>query len=199
MTAALYVDVDRGPYVDLLGRDSCWGVDRDAKTYAGPGPVVAHPPCGPWGMLRGLCRTQDRDAAPFAVAQVRRWGGVLEHPAGSALWKHCGLPAPFRRVPAFVGREWALQVEQVRWGHPARKRTWLLFVDVAPRDLGPLPPPRRPTHCIGGSRKPGARGFTGLRVMAGRETHVSPRAFADWLVSAVSTSDLGHTRDTRDT
>lgn len=46
--AALYVQ-PRGVYYDLAGVEP-WGVpDRDARAYAGPWPVVAHPPCERWG------------------------------------------------------------------------------------------------------------------------------------------------------
>lgn len=40
----MYVDVKRGPYPAVPGVD-CWGLDRDATRYAGPYPVIAHPPC----------------------------------------------------------------------------------------------------------------------------------------------------------
>jgi len=42
--AALFID-PLGPYPGLLGVDACWDVDRDARTYAGTDPVIAHPPC----------------------------------------------------------------------------------------------------------------------------------------------------------
>jgi hypothetical protein len=45
---ALYVD-PKGIYPRLLGPEHCWDEARDARTYAGPGPVVAHPPCQRWG------------------------------------------------------------------------------------------------------------------------------------------------------
>ena len=93
MPAALYVDVDNGPYAGL-GLD-CWGVDRNAKLYDGPGPVIAHPPCGPYGAFRWNCHKQDPECALVAVRQVRQFGGVLEHPAGSALWQvESSLPMP---------------------------------------------------------------------------------------------------------
>jgi hypothetical protein len=36
---ALYVD-PKGIYPRLLGPEHCWDEARDARTYAGPGPVV---------------------------------------------------------------------------------------------------------------------------------------------------------------
>jgi hypothetical protein len=87
--AALYVDSARGAYVGLPGVD-VWGwatrdgqqIDafaehRDARLYAGPYPVVAHPPCGPWGRFRWnyLGGEGDAMAGVHAVDQVRTWGG----------------------------------------------------------------------------------------------------------------------------
>ena len=43
MIAALYVQRG-GVYFDLAGVDP-WDEQRDARRYAGPWPVVAHPPC----------------------------------------------------------------------------------------------------------------------------------------------------------
>ena len=51
MIAALYVQ-SNGVYADLAGVDP-WYEARDARTYAGPWPVVAHPPCARWGRYWG--------------------------------------------------------------------------------------------------------------------------------------------------
>ncbi len=74
--AALYVDVKRGPYL-ALGLD-CWGMERDASTWDGPGRCIAHPDCGPWSRLSHFCGdalNERKRLAPIAVAQVRKWGG----------------------------------------------------------------------------------------------------------------------------
>ena len=130
--AALFVD-PRGSYADIHGID-LWDEVRDARRYAGPHPVVAHPPCSRWCRLAGLVearwghkRGEDGGCFAAALAAVRRWGGVLEHPAYSDAWPAFGLPRPPRHggwVRGLCGG-WAAHVEQGRYGHPAKKATWL--------------------------------------------------------------------------
>src|SRR5215472_11710687 len=95
--AALYVERG-GVYWDLPGVDA-WDEERDARLYAGPWPVVAHPPCQRWCLLAGLVEhmygyKRGDDGGTFAAAleSVRRFGGVLEHPAYSAAWAEFDLP-----------------------------------------------------------------------------------------------------------
>ena len=100
--AALFVD-GRGCYAGLPGVDP-WPIERDARDYAGPLPVVAHPPCKRWGRFwHGSTRrphqfTLGADSGCFATAltAVRTWGGVLEHPADSHAWDFFGLGKPVR-------------------------------------------------------------------------------------------------------
>lgn len=134
--AALYVETD-GSYFGLPGVDP-WDEARDARLYAGPHPVVAHPPCQRWGKLWAgqplhIKRTGERkikgdDGGCFAaaLASVRRWGGVIEHPWGSHAWQHFGLNVPERSggwiMADFLGG-WTCCVEQGQYGHYARKPT----------------------------------------------------------------------------
>lgn len=135
MIAALFVHTG-GAYFNLPDVDP-WDEARDARKYPGPWPVVAHPPCSRWCRLAGLVearwgykRGADDGCFASALASVRRWGGVLEHPAFSDAWAAFGLPAP----PSSGG--WvrdlfggaACHVEQGRYGHPAKKATWLYAV-----------------------------------------------------------------------
>jgi hypothetical protein len=110
---------------------------RDARTYAGPHPVVAHPPCQRWGRFwHGSTRKphqynlgDDGGCFEAALAAVRRWGGVLEHPADSRAWAHFGLNSPARGggwVNADFCGGWTCYVEQGHYGHTSRKPTWLL-------------------------------------------------------------------------
>lgn len=145
--AALYVD-ERGPYVGLPGVD-VWGVSRDARTYQGPHPVVAHPPCTRWCRLAGLVEARwghqrGHDGGTFAAAlvSVRRWGGVLEHVAYSAAWPYHGLDAPPTAggwVPADPWGGWTCRVDQGAYGHRARKASWLYAHAGRYRDAGPPP------------------------------------------------------------
>lgn len=148
MIAALYV-VEGGCYFGLPDVDP-WPESRDARTYVGPWPVVAHPPCARWSRLaplveavHGYKRGDDGGCFASALASVRAWGGVLEHPAASYAWAAHDLPAPARfgwQRGACGG--WSCEVEQWHYGHPARKRTWLYFVGAAPPptlEWGPPP------------------------------------------------------------
>lgn len=183
--AALYVD-PLGPYPKLV--EHWWDEARDARTYEGPWPVVAHPPCGPWGALRHLHRhPEQRGLAPLAVAQVRQWGGVLEHPARSELFAFIPLPRPGELPDEFLGV--TIEVDQVRWGHVARKRTWLYLVRVGSVEKDP--PPRAPTHWVSGGRNPNRKGQGGLvppgiKVCSAQQRRRTPPAFAQWLVELAS-------------
>ena len=178
--AALYVDAE-GPYPSRVAE--WWDAKRNAALYDGDLPVVAHPPCGPWGRLKALCTKQDPQCGIDAVAHLARVGGVLEHPAHSSLWRHLGLPAP-GGLP-FQGF-WTLEVDQCRWGHLCRKRTWLLFKGVRHDGLPPIPPWREPTHCIDdGAARLAGRPSKWLKLPS-HMTHITPPAFADWLIECAS-------------
>lgn len=137
--AALYVD-RAGGYFGLPNVDA-WDEERDARLYDGPWPVVAHPPCQRWGKFwagqplwikrTGERKTKGDDSGCFAaaLAAIRRFGGVLEHPWGSHAWPAHGLNRPPRSggwVAADFNGGWTCCVEQGRYGHYARKPTLLL-------------------------------------------------------------------------
>lgn len=181
--AALYVDDARTPYATIAGVEA-WGEARDATSYEGPWPVVAHPPCGPWSRLAHLCgpalRAQS-SLALLAVEQVRRWGGVLEHPSHSKLWAACQLPPP-GGIPDSHGG-FTVAVEQWWWGHRAVKPTWLYVVGAS---LPPVPPAVGVRPPSGGAaarrRDPALRSM--LERLPKTQRHLTPPSFAAWLVSA---------------
>lgn len=144
--AVLYARAD-SVYKGIAGCD-VWDEQRDASRWPGGMPVVTHPPCRGWGKLRQFSHAthEERMLAVHAVKMVRRFGGVLEHPAESTLWAHCGLPMPGRAPDEHGG--WTAQVRQCDWGHKAEKLSWFYIVGVHPDDLPALPPRGEPTGVI---------------------------------------------------
>lgn len=134
MIAALFVQKD-GCYYGLPDVDP-WDAERDARRYAGPHSVVAHPPCERWGRYWGGAPWQTErkmlgaDGGCFAAAlhAVRIYGGILEHPEGSHAWRWFQLNEP-PRCGGWVKADWlggwACCIEQGAYGHRARKATWL--------------------------------------------------------------------------
>jgi hypothetical protein len=180
MVAALYVN-PVGIYSTLAGVLP-WGIpDRDAREYAGPHPIVAHPPCQRWGALgtprpRGVDRKvsgkpvgEDGGCFAAALASLRQWGGVLEHPAESRAWRRFGLYAPTGMGwHAGIDGTWCGLVWQSAYGHRAPKPTWLLYV-------GDRPPLEMDT----------SRPDPGFRIerMGVAERERTPRPFAEYLVA----------------
>ncbi len=141
--AVLYVDRN-GLYPTLVTH--WWDDRRNALTYDLALPVVAHPPCQRWCRLAGLVearwghkRGDDGGMFAHALATVRACGGVLEHPAFSDAWEAYGLPRPTSGagwVQGAASDEWTCYVEQWRYGHPAKKATWLYYCGArAPFEL----------------------------------------------------------------
>ena len=137
--AALFVQTG-GVYFRVPDVDP-WDERRDARLYAGPWPVVAHPPCARWGKFAAggpnarTPRIPGDDGGCFesALASVRKWGGILEHPSASMAWEHFGIAAPdphggWSRADDLGG--FTCQVEQGHYGHFARKATWLYAIGV---------------------------------------------------------------------
>lgn len=153
-------------------------IDRDARTWAGGAPVVAHPPCRAWGGLRQFAkpRPDERELAILAVRHVRQFGGLLEHPAKSSLWNNCTMPKPGEFADEFGG--FTIEIDQFHFGHKAQKRTWLYVVGL--REVPAMP--RRdgkPTHYI----RPAKNG-TGAKVVTKAEREHTPPELAAWLVEA---------------
>lgn len=197
--AALFID-PRGQYPKMPGVD-CWDEARDARLYTGPHPVVAHPPCARWSRLAEsvYARTRkeahrpgnDQGCFASALASVRKFGGVLEHPACSKAWEAYGLRVPHSYQ--WTGFFWTAnpydfsdyqvcEVWQSAYGHPAPKRTWLLYVGSRPpfelrwdRPAG--------THAVAGdSRKRRAQGAAARPRLTGKQNLATPTAFAEELV-----------------
>jgi len=195
MVSALYVETN-GCYFGLPDVDP-WDVQRDARRFRGPGPVVAHPPCERWGRYseggpshHGRFRTGD-DGGCFhaALAAVLEHGGVLEHPEASKAWDAYGIVKP-PRTGGWVrqgDQVWTCCVYQAQYGHLAPKATWLLYSSPS----GIEPPELRwgfkeSALPLSGSEKLRTRGARtandAIERMGKRQRQATPPPFRDLLL-----------------
>ena len=158
-----------------------YDIDRNALTWPGGAPLIAHPPCRAWGRLRTFARPREgeKELALWAVEQIRKWGGVLEHPAGSTLWQAASLPKPGQR-DEFGG--FTFGIHQHWMGHRAEKATLLYIVGIEPRQLPPIPLTlETPTHVIQSRKRTDHRPH-----VSKAEREHTPEPLAHWLVQVAT-------------
>lgn len=173
----------------------CFDEKRDARTYAGDSPVVAHPPCQLWGKMANVNYARwggehnrpgnDGGCFEFAVGAVNQWGGVLEHPAQSYAWPAYGLVKPVHGGWIRSGIGWVCEVWQSAYGHKANKKTWLYYVG----DNEPIPARwDRPigTHQIGFQDQRGKA--RNKPTLSKREANGTPLEFAKYLIRLAENS-----------
>jgi hypothetical protein len=107
---------------------------KDARSYDGPWPVVCHPPCNSWGKFAITLRLKhghkigsDQGTFRCALENVRKWGGVIEHPEASYAWRMHDLEAPriYYTTPIDKYGGFSIAVNQSHYGHWTQKPTWL--------------------------------------------------------------------------
>lgn len=139
-TVAVLCAAKRSVYKNIQGCD-VYDVDRDARTFSGGMPVVAHPPCRLWS---AYCAHQAKSADPesekalgiWCANQVMEFGGALEQPAHSRLWDPCRLPKPGWE---HTRDSWSVEFPQFWFGDAREKNTWVYFRNLSPFDLPPVP------------------------------------------------------------
>ena len=181
--AVLFAD-PCGVYSDLSV--DVWCEKRDARNYDDFLPVVCHPPCQLWGRFAkvNFIRWGGKHNKPFndkscfasALFNVRRVGGVLEHPSSSYAWEFHHLPRPEGQGWKKVNNdEYVCEVWQSAYGHKARKRTWLFYKgSMTPKELNWQK--KEGSHQIGGHDQ---RGRDRSRpTLSGKAASATPVAFA---------------------
>ncbi len=156
-----------------------WDFERDARNWPGGCPVIAHPPCRAWGQMSHFATpgNGERELAIWAVEQVRKWGGVLEHPAQSKLWPKLNLPTPGQR-DEFGG--YTVWISQWWFGHRADKPTHLYIVGCEPSNLPEIPfKLGEASHVIASTVRKGQAGWKPHVTKAEREH--TPLDLALWL------------------
>lgn len=213
--AALYVRSD-GPYPEMTPH--WFDVERDARTYDLDLPIVAHPPCKRWGRFwyADGSETPGNDGGLFehSLSEVRRCGGVIEHPEGSHAFKVFDLPPPSLGAwsRGLSPGEWSTAVYQGAYGHRAKKLTWLFAVIDRPPALDWALPdkefaylsqpgrcskgkPRRKCGCDRcaqhyGDAWEGAGRLDGLERLSAAENELTPRPFAELLAKIAAMTTL---------
>lgn len=186
--AALFVQAE-GCYSND-DRVDPWPEHRDARKYTGTLPVVAHPPCQLWGALAAVNYARwggdhnrpgnDKGCFESALINVRRVGGVLEHPAKSNAFEYYGIDKPQGQgwSKSSCGG-WVCEVWQSAYGHRANKATWLYYYGkreptgmIWDRPIG--------THQIGYQDKRGKA--RNKPTLSKREANATPQAFKEALI-----------------
>ena len=147
-----------------------YDVDRDARTFFGSGPIIAHPPCRSWSLkLRHQAKPVEgeRDLGLWCCEVLKRNGGVLEQPAGSLLFSVGGLPIP----GTLAADLFSIQVNQFWWGYRSRKSTWLCFSKIGKNEID-IPfrlEPKQSNNKI-------------FNRMSKNQRSMTVRCFAEWLI-----------------
>lgn len=102
-----------------------YDIKRNALNCKTKVACIYHPPCRSWGRLRTFCGLHPGEhlLAVWSIIRIWRYGGVLEHPAGSKLWKLMRLTKPGQGIDKHGG--FSLSIDQHWFGHKCKKNTWL--------------------------------------------------------------------------
>lgn len=195
MIAALFVETN-GIYYGIDDVDP-WDIERDARSYSGKHPVVAHPPCDRWCQLAPVNQARyghkigdDGGCFASALASVRTWGGVLEHPALTLAWPAFDLPRPTYGgwTRTFCGG-WVAHVDQRNYGHRATKGTWLYAFGVEPPSLR-WKKGEKPEAWISTDRPRAELAARGISQLSKREAKATPIEFRDVLIGIARSASL---------
>lgn len=159
-------------YLTVQGFD-CYDAQRDALTFKRGLPIIAHPPCRLWSRMRrfSTAPAHERWLAVWSIIYVRKYGGIVEHPAGSAIFRFMGIPT--NGSPDKYGG-FLISVDQSWFGHPCRKRTYLYICGISRSQVPAHPLSFRPiTSSISRSKH--------LKELKKTERSSTPLIFAYWL------------------
>lgn len=152
------------PCVDIFD------AQRDAYTFTGAGPVVAHPPCGQWSAkLAHFVRNGDameKNLGLFCADLVKKNGGILEHPTYSRLFAAANLPEPGQPHPD----GFTVAIPQHWFGHPCLKESWFFVSGISQDELPEIPLVlESPTRRL-------------VEKMSKHQREATPPALAAWLI-----------------
>ena len=158
-----------------------YDADRDALTWGGGTPCVCHPPCRTWGVLAHMAfnaRQGEKELALWSIDRVRINGGIIEHPAGSKLFKG-PLPGVGFFPDDYGG--YTIEIDQFDFGHVAHKKTCLYICGV---DFSSLPglPCKRNEH----TDRSICGNIPGTKRCTQYQREYTPKNLIDWFEAVLS-------------
>lgn len=158
----------------------CYSEKDNALNFYKSIPAIYHPPCRSWSRLRGLATRipVDHWLALWSLIRVRRYGGILEHPAGSLLFNKY-IIKPGAGVDQWGG--FSLCVDLHWFGFPAVKRTYLYFVGCSVAQLPVCPISfDAVTHVVGTTNKK-----SDLKELSKKQRSLTPVSMCEWLLKCL--------------
>jgi hypothetical protein len=163
-----------------------YDIERNALTCKVKKACIYHPPCRTWGRLRKqtILHPGEHLLSVWSILRIWKYGGVLEHPAGSTLWKLMKLPIPGTKPDIHNG--FSVSLDQSWFGHKCKKNTWVYICGCS---LGEIPQLELSldlvTHKIGNSKK-----NSGLKELDKAKFSQTPVKFAKWLIETTNIINL---------
>jgi len=158
----------------------CWDIEKDARKWTGGEAAIYHPPCRAWGQLSHFAkpRADEKELAIWSIKQIRKYGGVLEHPRTSRLWDEMKLPKG-NEIDEYGG--FTLCIDQFWFGHKAKKNTLLYICGISKKEVPDYPLKFEPVmHTVD---RP--RGNYGKKQITKKEREATPKLLAEWLIKLV--------------
>ncbi len=158
----------------------CYDEQRNALTSQARVPLICHPPCRKFSRLRAFSKAplKEKQLAYFALDRVRMYGGILEHPKSSTLWKtgNFNLDGTVDQYGGFLRT-----VNLSDFGFPAKKPTNLYFVGLRPGELPSIPLNFNAiTHCITTSSK-----YSNLKEISANQRAATPLLMIEYFIEVI--------------
>lgn len=155
-----------------------YDIERNALSCKSKKACIYHPPCRTWGRLRSFANVHPGEhlLAVWSILRIWRYGGVLEHPAGSKLWNIMSLAKPGQGLDNRGG--YSISIDQSWFGHPCKKNTWLYIKGCTISEI-PAFPLRFDLiqYCISSNSKK-----TGLKEVSKKWREKTPVELANYLI-----------------
>ena len=114
------------------------GLAENALLHPPQSPAIYHPPCRLFSKLRAFSNAPASEMylAHWSMYFARCFGGIVEHPYDSLLWKIYNINQ-VNTLDEFGG--FFTVLDQYNFGFPTRKRTGLYIVGISPNELPQQP------------------------------------------------------------